>query len=74
MTTTAFPVTGMTCLHCVRAVDDEVRRLPGVRDVAITLVADGESTVTVVSDAPLDVANVRAAVGEAGYTLVDATS
>lgn len=73
MTTTAFLVTGMTCSHCVRAVDEEVRRLPEVRDVAITLVADGDSIVTVVSDAPLDVATVRAAVDEAGYTLVDAS-
>lgn len=70
MTTTAdFPVTGMTCGHCVAAVTEEVSALPGVTDVAITLVAGGTSVVTVTSDVPLDRAAVAAAVDEAGYAL-----
>lgn len=71
MTTTTYAVTGMTCGHCVSAVTDELNRLDGVRTVDIDLVPDGTSTVHVSSAAPLDVARVRAAVDEAGYTLVE---
>jgi copper chaperone len=67
MTNTAFPVTGMTCAHCVASVTEEVGELPGVASVAVDLVVGGESTVTVESDGPLDPAAVRAAVDEAGY-------
>ncbi|MBF4617271.1 heavy-metal-associated domain-containing protein [Clavibacter sp. VKM Ac-2873] len=67
MTTTIFPVTGMTCAHCVASVTEEVGELPGVASVAVELVVGGASTVTVESDAPLDPEAVRAAVDEAGY-------
>ena len=67
MTTTSFPVTGMTCAHCVASVTEEVGELPGVASVAVDLVVGGSSTVTVESDRPLDPAAVRAAVDEAGY-------
>jgi copper chaperone len=67
MTTTTFPVTGMTCAHCVASVTEEVGELPGVASVAVDLVVGGESLVTVESDAPLDPEAVRAAVDEAGY-------
>jgi len=67
MTTTTFPVTGMTCAHCVASVTEEVGELPGVASVAVDLVVGGSSTVTVESDRPLDPAAVRAAVDEAGY-------
>lgn len=66
VTTAVYAVTGMTCAHCVQAVSSELRALPGVRDVRIELTA-GE--VTVVSEGPLDVEAVRAAVDEAGYQL-----
>jgi copper chaperone CopZ len=72
MATTSYTVTGMTCGHCVAAVEEELTRLPGVRSVGIDLVAGGASTVTVDSDAPLDEAAVRAAVDEAGYELATA--
>ncbi|MFT2689644.1 heavy-metal-associated domain-containing protein [Clavibacter zhangzhiyongii] len=67
MTTTTFPVTGMTCAHCVASVTEEVGELPGVASVAVDLVVGGASAVTVESDGPLDPAAVRAAVDEAGY-------
>ncbi len=70
MSTQTFTVTGMTCDHCVHAVTQEVSALEGVTDVQIDLVAGGDSTVTVESDAPLDVEAVREAVDEAGYELV----
>ena len=72
MSTTTYPVTGMTCGHCVTAVTEEVGALPGVTDVAIDLVPGGTSQVTVTSDEPLDRDAVAAAVDEAGYQLADA--
>jgi copper chaperone len=67
MTTTTLPVNGMTCGHCVQAVTTELTALPGVSDVAVELVSGGVSTVTVISEGPLDDDAVRAAVEEAGY-------
>ena len=66
MTTTTYPVTGMTCDHCVRAVTTELVLLPGVRSVDVDL---GEGTVTVTSDGPLDLEAVREAIDDAGYVL-----
>lgn len=71
MTTSTFTVTGMTCGHCVAAVTDELSALPGVGEVTVDLVPGEASTVTVVSDSPLDLAAVRTAVDEAGYDLVE---
>ena len=70
-TTKTYAVAGMTCGHCVSAVTEELTLLPGVRDVSVDLVADGTSSVHVVSASPLDDAQVRAAVDEAGYELAD---
>ncbi|MCP3756113.1 heavy-metal-associated domain-containing protein [Streptomyces sp. TBY4] len=65
-TTTVYRVTGMTCGHCEGAVTAELAALAGVSSVK-AVAATGE--VTVVSAAPLDEADVRAAVDEAGYEL-----
>ncbi|WP_035856697.1 heavy-metal-associated domain-containing protein [Cryptosporangium arvum] len=62
-----YPVTGMTCQHCVNAVSSEVGEVPGVTAVDVDLAA---GSVTVTSEAPVDVAQLRAAVDEAGYVLV----
>jgi copper chaperone CopZ len=70
-TITAYAVTGMTCGHCVVAVTDEVNALPGVEGVTVELRPGATSTVSVASSAPLDAADVRAAIDEAGYQLVD---
>lgn len=72
-TTTTYGVTAMTCGHCVSAVTEELSNLAGVTEVTVDLNAGGISPVTVTSDAPLDEAQVRAAVDEAGYTLADPT-
>jgi copper chaperone CopZ len=66
MQTTMYTVAGMTCGHCVNAVDAEVGRLPGVTDVRVELAT---GTVTVTSEQLLDDDAVRAAVDEAGYEL-----
>ncbi|CAM3551433.1 heavy-metal-associated domain-containing protein [Stackebrandtia soli] len=69
MNTTTYQVSGMTCGHCAKAVTDELTELEGVSSVDVD-VASG--AVTVSSAAPLTLTDVRAAVDEAGYTLVEA--
>ncbi|MEW1719372.1 heavy-metal-associated domain-containing protein [Streptomyces sp. NPDC093109] len=64
--TTVYRVTGMTCGHCEGAVTGEISGIEGVISVQAAA-ATGE--VTVVSQAPLDEATVRAAIDEAGYEL-----
>ncbi|MBG6239418.1 copper chaperone CopZ [Mycetocola sp. CAN_C7] len=68
--TTALSVSGMTCGHCVSAVTEELAEIYGVTGVDVSLDPNGISTVTVLSDAPLDRAHVTAAIEEAGYSLV----
>ena len=64
---TTYTGEGMTCGHCVAAVTEEVKQIPGVTDVAVTL-EDGRLVVT--STDPVDFDRVVEAVAEAGdYTL-----
>ncbi len=70
MTTQTYRVAGMTCDHCVAAIDEEMRKVAGVRDVVIELAPGDVTTVTITSDAPLPLDDVREAVDEAGYDLV----
>ena len=66
MTEATYSVAGMTCDHCVRAVQAEVGKVPGVASVAVDLPA---GLVTVASEQPLDQGAVRAAIEEAGFEL-----
>jgi copper chaperone len=66
MSTATYTVSGMTCSHCVNSVREEVGQVAGVNSVDVDLET---GKVTVTSDAPLDVAQVQAAVEEAGYEL-----
>jgi copper chaperone len=66
VTETVITVTGMTCGHCVTAVQGEIGKLPGVTDVAIDLET---GTVRITADPPPDRASLSAAVDEAGYEL-----
>jgi copper chaperone CopZ len=70
-TTTVYQVTGMTCGHCESAVTAELSLLPGVREVRVDLAT---GAVTVTSEAPLPVDDVRTAVDEAGYALAGPTT
>ena len=72
MTTTALTMTGLTCDHCVASVTEEISELPAVTAVDVDLVPGGVSTATVTSDQPVDLADLRAAVEEAGYEVVSA--
>lgn len=63
-----FKVPGMTCGHCVAAVEGEIKKVDGVTGVTVDL----ESKDVVVQGAGLDLDAMRAAVDEAGYDLVEA--
>lgn len=65
-TTKTYPVTGMTCGHCVQAVTSELQTLDGVQEVAVELDADGASSVTITSATALEDAKVESALKEAG--------
>ena len=66
MATSTYPVTGMTCEHCVRAVTEEVRRIEGVADVMVGLPT---GALTISSSQPVEEAAVAEAVEQAGYRL-----
>ena len=72
MAANTYPVTGMTCEHCVHAVTSELGSLPGVFEVGVDLVPDGVSLVTVTSDTPLPEHAVAEALDEAGGYLIKA--
>jgi copper chaperone CopZ len=65
-----YLVEGMTCSHCVASVTEELSAVDGVESVSVDLHAGGTSRVMVVSSKPVPVGDVRAAIIEAGYSLV----
>ena len=71
MPTAEYVVTGMTCAHCERAIETEIRGLPGVRAVQVCA-ATGR--LVIASDEPIAGEAVLAAVDEAGYQAVPAGS
>lgn len=67
-TTTTVTVTGMTCGCCAKSVNKEVGKIPGVTGVEADFAS---GSVTIDSSGPVDREALAAAVGEAGYQLVD---
>jgi copper chaperone len=68
-----YDVTGLSCEHCVKAVTSELSGLQGVSGVAVDLVPDGTSRVSVTCSGPLAAPAVTAALDEAGgYVLAGA--
>ncbi|MDR0222519.1 MAG: cation transporter [Oscillospiraceae bacterium] len=68
MEKTVLNVGGMSCEHCVKAVTDAVRALPGVFGVAVDLAA---KTVTAEHDpdkAPVE--TIKAEIEEQGYDIL----
>ena len=61
-----YTVVGMTCDHCVRAVNGEVSRLAGVTAIDIDL---GSGRLVLVADRRVPDEEVIAAVEEAGYAV-----
>jgi copper chaperone len=66
MSTQTFPITGLTCGHCVGAITSELSVLAGVANVQTDLVVDGTSTLRVTTDKVLTDDEVAAALDEAG--------
>jgi copper chaperone len=62
----SFRVAGMTCDHCVAAIEEEVGAISDVTDGAVDLTT---GRVTVGSGRALAVVEIAAAVDEAGYEL-----
>jgi copper chaperone len=65
---TVIMVKGMTCGHCVSAVEKEISSLPGVTGVDVDL---GTGTVRISADPLPSEAALRAAVDTAGYEIAD---
>jgi copper chaperone len=61
--TITYSVPGMSCDHCKRAVTEELRGVQGVATVEVDL----ETKLVTVAGEPLDDAELRAAIVEAGY-------
>lgn len=61
-------IEGMSCQHCVRAVDKVLRAVPGVADVRVSL---EEKRAVVVSPLPVDDDAIRKAITEEGFTVTD---
>jgi copper chaperone CopZ len=59
---TTFQIKGMSCGHCVKAVEAALRKVAEVKDVQVTV---GEAVVT--TDAPPDEARLRQVIEDAGY-------
>lgn len=68
MAVSVYTVTGMTCEHCVNAVSSEVAGVTGVDEVTVDLAS---GSVSVTGEGYRD-DEIRAAVDEAGYQVVDA--
>ncbi|MBV9314361.1 MAG: heavy-metal-associated domain-containing protein [Pseudonocardia sp.] len=60
-------VAGMNCQHCVGSIMREISGLPDVRSVEVSL---SSGLVTIVSDTPVEPAELQAAVELAGYQLL----
>ena len=61
--TVTFNVPGMTCGHCVAAVEGDLGKVAGVATVSVDL----DTKVVVVSGAALERAALVAAIDEAGF-------
>jgi copper chaperone len=61
---TKVQIKGMTCGHCARAVENALRKVPGVNDVQVTI---GEAVIS--SEGPPDPEVVRQTIENAGYQL-----
>jgi copper chaperone len=66
MASTVVTVAGMTCSHCVQAVQTEIGKLDGVTDVDVDL---DTGAVTIFGDSLPGSDALRRAVGDAGYEL-----
>ena len=66
MTAQTYRVPDVSCQHCVRAITDELTKLPGVNRVAVDL---DTKLVTVEHDGTVGEPQLRAGIEEAGYDI-----
>ncbi|MDD2218075.1 MAG: copper chaperone CopZ [Eubacteriales bacterium] len=63
-----FHVEGMSCQHCVKAVTDAVRELPGVKEISVELL---DKTATVVFDpAQVSLEKIKEEIEDQGYEVI----
>ncbi len=61
-----YRVPDVSCEHCVRAITDELGKLPGIQNVGVDLKT---KLVTVQHDGSVTDADLRAGIEEAGYDI-----
>ena len=66
MTEQTYRVPGVSCDHCVRAIAEELTKLPGVEHVGVDLET---KLVTVRHDGSVSDAQLREGIEEAGYDI-----
>jgi copper ion binding protein len=64
-------IEGMSCMHCVKHVEESVKDLPGVLKVTVDL--KGKNAVVELSDSVED-AKLKEAIEEAGYDVTGITN
>ena len=67
----SYAVSGLSCSSCVDAITKKLAALQGVEGVRIELVSGGLSTVAVSSVRPIDDEQIREAIDDAGFDVVD---
>ncbi len=61
-----YRVPDVSCDHCIRAITDELGKLPGIQNVGVDLKT---KLVTVQHDGSVSDADLRAGIEEAGYDI-----
>ncbi len=64
-----LPIEGMTCANCVLTIERNLKRLPGVEDVAVNLATEKASIVY--NPAMLDITEVKDLVEDLGYHVIE---
>lgn len=62
---TELRIQGMSCQHCVKAVDGALRAMPGVEDVEVSV-----GRAVLISAGTVDLEQVRSVLDELGFELV----
>ena len=58
---------GMNCEHCVKAVNDALKAVPGITSVTVSL----EDNVATVSGAALDEVAIKTAIEDTGFDVIE---
>ena len=66
--TKTFDVKGMSCGHCVNAIESSLKELSGVEKVSVDL--SGNKVTVIFNKSVVDLAKVKEAIEEAGYDVV----